>query len=476
MTPAIEITGAKTGGTAIDRFCACQGQAWCILGAIHSGIQDFFSLITKDMPDARFDSLALPKKMGVVSFKKQQAVYESELKKDDTDFMDKVDPGTPARAFIVNAGKHAGLIRSFGMAECLDHGYRELSTGQSRKLMLLSEFSKHPACLIIETPFDGLDQAGCQELAHALKHLYKTGVLLILFVHNQSDIPAFCTHLGVMSEGRLAFQGLKKEGEQWLLDHCLMETGADFKACLKDIKTKSSFQNPPGRETSLIDLKNGCAGYGGKPVFQNLNLTIDPGRHTLITGPNGSGKSTLLQMITGDHPSCYTNDLKIFGIPRGSGESVWDLKKDMGIVSSDLHRNYRVPGSALSCIISGYFDSIGVYRHPTPIQKDEAMKWLDRISLGSKGQTAFRDLSYGDQRLVLIARALVKLPRLLVLDEPTQGLDDSNRKALLDFIEDVAAENICTILYVSHREDEFRRFFAQHIRMASAGLSEKKIF
>jgi molybdate transport system ATP-binding protein len=189
------------------------------------------------------------------------------------------------------------------------------------------------------------------------------------------------------------------------------------------------------------------------------------GQHTLVTGPNGSGKSTLLQLITGDHPACYQNDLTLFGIKRGSGESIWDLKKDMGIVGSELHRNYHVPGSALSVVLSGYFDSIGVYRQASPGQTAEAMAWLERINMKEKARTSFRDLGFADQRLVLIARALIKLPRLLILDEPTQGLDESNRKAVLDFIEAIAGENICTILYVSHRADEFRDFFIQHIRM-----------
>jgi molybdate transport system ATP-binding protein len=192
---------------------------------------------------------------------------------------------------------------------------------------------------------------------------------------------------------------------------------------------------------------------------------MNQGDHTLVTGPNGSGKSTLLQVITGDHPACYTNDLTIFGIRRGTGESIWDVKQHMGIMSSDLHRNFRVPGSVLSCILSGLFDSIGLYSQVTPAQKRLAFYWLERLGLKKAAATAFRDLAHADQRLVLIARALIKTPRLLVLDEPTQGLDEQNRAAILDFLADMAAEAKGTILYVSHREDEFRSFFCQHIQM-----------
>ena len=464
MHHCITIINAKTDRLFIDRFSARPKEAWCIFGSIHSGVHEFFRLITGDMPGVLADSLDLPENTGIVSFRKQQAVYESELKKDDTDFMDRIDTGTLARNFISNAENHAGLIKAFHLTECLDQGYRELSTGQAKKLMLLSEFSKDPACLIIEAPFEGLDPLSCGELSEALHHLHKTGVMLILFVYNQSDIPFWCTHIGVMANGSLVFQGPRETGTQWLAHELEQET-PDFQASLKDLQKDEAFSFKGLYGTCLVRLNQGFAGYGGKTIFQELTLSIASGQHTLITGPNGSGKSTLLQMITGDHPACYQNDLMIFGIQRGSGESVWDLKKDMGIVSSDLHRNYHVPGNVLSCIISGYFDSIGVYRNVTPKQKEEAIKWLSRIGMKGKAQSPFRNLSFSDQRLALIARALIKLPRLLILDEPTQGLDEVNRRAVLDFIEDVAKEKICTILYVSHREDEFREFFIQHIRM-----------
>lgn len=460
----VNIIHASAERLFIDRFSARPGEAWCIIGSIHSGVHEFFRLITGDMPGVSADVLELPEAPGIVSFRKQQAVYESELKKDDTDYMDRVDTGTPARDFIPDAEGHTDLIEALGLTQCLDKGFRELSTGQVRKLMLLSEFSKHPSCLMVETPFEGLDPLSCKGVSEALNRLRSTGVMLLLFVCNRADIPSWCTHIGVMAQGSLVFQGSRQAGIQWLAREPEQEP-PDFQASLKDLQKDGTRKSAKFDETPLVRLNQGSAGYGGKPVFQGLTLSVMSGQHTLVTGPNGSGKSTLLQLITGDHPACYRNDLTLFGIKRGSGESIWDLKKDMGIVGSELHRNYHVPGSALSAVLSGYFDSIGVYRQATPGQTAEAMAWLERINMRKKAQTPFRDLNFADQRLVLIARALIKLPRLLILDEPTQGLNDLNRKAVLDFIEDAARENISTILYVSHREDEFRDFFIQHIRM-----------
>lgn len=200
-----------------------------------------------------------------------------------------------------------------------------------------------------------------------------------------------------------------------------------------------------------------------KKLFTGLNLHIKTGDHTLITGSNGVGKSTLLQMITGDNQKCYANDLTMFGIQRGSGESIWELKKRMGIVSPDLHRNYRVSISALYVIVSGFYDSIGLYVKCTEAEVKKAQFWLAQIGLADKAKTNFRKLSFGEQRLVLIARALVKVPELLVLDEPTQGLDGGARTRLLDFLATLAAMKLSTMLYVSHRQDEYRSFFTNHI-------------
>ena len=218
-------------------------------------------------------------------------------------------------------------------------------------------------------------------------------------------------------------------------------------------------------------MKNGFARYGEVEVFAGLDLTINRGDHTLITGPNGCGKSTLLQILTGDHPLCYANDLIMFGKKRGSGESIWELKRQMGIVSPDLHRNHRVSGSGLAIVLSGLFDTIGLYDAPSQAQQQRARRWLERLGMAARAGQPFRRLSYGEQRLLLLARALIKGPQLLILDEPTQGLDEGNRRALLDFLAEIAAEQLATIVYVSHRQDEFRPFFSQQIRFSQSATA-----
>ena len=457
----MQINNLITDDLQIDHFHPRPGEAWCIYGNNRSGIDALIRLLTGELPES--GEVVLDTPPAVISFARQQEIYEEEMRNDNSDYLDRLDPGTPAHAFVGDWDSHSELVQAFNLQHCKDRGYRQLSSGESRKLILLSSLAEHPSSLIIENPYDGLDQKSCRELDHALSKLDRLNAspLIIVTVNNPGDIPHWCSHLAVMHQGRMILQG--QLGESSLL---LQSTLAENSDSLLQLQIDETEVN--STEDELVQLTNGCARYGEVEIFSNLNLSVNTGQHTLITGPNGSGKSTLLQMITGDNQNCYANELTIFGIRRGSGESIWELKKDMGIVSSDLHRNHYIPGNPLQVVLSGFFDSIGIYRRFTSSQQQQAEHWLKMVGLYDKRRRPFRNLSYGEQRLCLIARALIKMPRLLILDEPTQGLDQANRNALLDFLETIATRNLSTILYASHRTDEFRNFFQQHVEMKFA--------
>ncbi len=449
--PLLEITG----------FATAPGQSWCVYGANDSGIETFFAILAGDITPASGE-VTLPEKSGVISFKMQQEIYEEELRRDDSDYLNFPDPGTPAHAFLPPGSEQSPLIESFDMSDSLNKGYRQLSSGQSRKLILLREILRGAGHLIIQNPYDGLDEAGCAELDSALATLADHRIQVLVTVNIRNDIPLWCSHLAILHRGRMILQGRRTDLIEQIDRISAIENGCSS----TDFEQLGIRTTPAVSENKeIICLRNGFARFGELPVFEGLDLQIHDAFHTLVTGPNGCGKSTLLQIITGDNPKCYANDLRIFGRRRGTGESIWELKHQMGIVSPELHRNYRAPGTIRQVVLSGLFDTIGLYRPVTVFQDQQARHWLDWIDLTGKASISFRRLGFAEQRLVLIARALIKLPRLLVLDEPTQGLDDRNRKKLLDFLDRIAADQICTILYVSHRQDEFRPFFRQHIRL-----------
>ncbi len=190
--------------------------------------------------------------------------------------------------------------------------------------------------------------------------------------------------------------------------------------------------------------------YNGRTVLDRINWKVRRGEKWKITGANGAGKSTLLSLVNGDNPQSYANNISLFGIKRGTGESIWDIKKNIGFVSGDFQFKYRVRCKVLDAVISGLFDSVGLYADINESDIEKGNKWLKYIGLHSKRGNFFTDLSFGEMRLVLIARAMIKDPELLILDEPCQGLDSFNRDRVLDLCEKIGREKNRTILFVTH--------------------------
>lgn len=210
----------------------------------------------------------------------------------------------------------------------------------------------------------------------------------------------------------------------------------------------------PANEPRIV-LNNGVVSYNDRPILNNLSWQVNPGEHWQIVGPNGAGKSTLLSLITGDHPQGYSNDLTLFGRRRGSGETIWDIKKHIGYVSSSLHLDYRVSTTVRNVILSGYFDSIGIYQAVSDRQQKLVQQWLDILGIDKRTADApFHSLSWGQQRLALIVRALVKHPTLLILDEPLQGLDPLNRQLIRRFVDVLISEGETQLLFVSHHAED----------------------
>jgi molybdate transport system ATP-binding protein len=208
------------------------------------------------------------------------------------------------------------------------------------------------------------------------------------------------------------------------------------------------------REGSLISMKNVTVIHGGCEIISSFDWQVEPGQNWKISGPNGCGKSTLVNLVSGDHPQCYSNDVTVMGMRRGNGESVWDIKSHLGIVSPALHQQYRVGSPALSVVLSGFYDSVGIYRKPEPAHVAVAKEWLSVVGMSGQEKQLFRSLSYGQQRLLLIARALVKQPPILILDEPCQGLDPLNRALVLNVIDRIASTGLTQILYITHEHED----------------------
>lgn len=439
-----------------------KNETWCILGRNGSGKQYLDQLLTGELSDYTVDDLTLPKpnKVAIISFEAQQAIYEHELKIDATDFTDSHDKGTQAKDFLPQSKLTHPLITEFGLAHKLESGYKQLSTGEGRKLLILQAILSGVELLVCDNPFDSLDVESCAALSAILAALPKQDINVLLILSNRQDIPNWCQKVAFIERGQLDVIGeFDNEITKRQLD-ALLAPKPDKVEWPQTVKALSDYKFP-----YIVKLVNGKVHYGGVNVFENLNVSIKPLQHTLITGKNGSGKSTLMQLITGDCTQCYSNDIEVLGFKRGSGESIWELKQHMGIVSSEFHRQYRVKGELLTVVLSGFFDSVGLYQKPENYQVDIARQWLNMVGLLDCQHAMFQELSYGEQRLALIARALVKSPYLLILDEPTQGLDEINRHRVLNFLEVLVQQKHSTLMLVSHRKDEHLSIFTQHIAL-----------
>ncbi|MGO2356386.1 MAG: molybdate ABC transporter ATP-binding protein ModF [Marinomonas foliarum] len=430
-------------------------QHWVITGTNGAGKSALAAVLAGVGEIENGTITGLPKNVGLVSFEAQAELIAKELKKDDADIMDVISLGTPLHEMIFENCQdpelaHA-LVEKFGLTKLLDRAFRKLSTGETRKVMLIRALSSKPDLLILDEPFDGLDVDTLVMLqAHLVSIIDTTPMILVL--NRFDEMPEFITHVAYVDKGELALTVDKKDesafNELYQLLH--LKT-TDLQVPEADPANKLPVLDP---SQPLVKLSQATIKYGDTVIVDKLDWTIERGQHWQLSGPNGSGKTGVLSLITGDHPQCYTNDIFVFGFQRGNGESIWQIKQFIGYVSTALQWEYRVSTSCKNVIISGFYDSIGMYSKSTDNQKQIADQWLELLGMKDRADQPFNKLSYGDQRLLLIARAMVKHPPLLILDEPCLGLDDMNRQLILALIEKICEGKETTVLYVNHHAED----------------------
>ena len=464
--PFIRLSDCHYDGLMVPDWSISPGEGWCLFGLNGSGKQWVDQLLVGEIAPqtGRVEHVLGQQDIALISFERQQAIYEEEWRLAATDMIPEDEWGTRVADFLPSSRLDDPLIDALNMRHRLRAFYRELSTGESRKLMVLKALLEDARLLVCDNPFDSLDPGTVAALNEALSRAVASGASVVLLLSNRSDIPAWVERFAHIDEGLMTvFDGESRAAQLAQLEASVRVDQIIQPGIPDDAIQLESYEDP-----YVAELNDCTVQYGGRQVLKELTVKIAPLQHTLVTGENGAGKSTLLGLITGDCMQCFSNDVTVFGHRRGSGESVWEIKRHLGLVSNDLHRRYTVRCDVLSVICSGFFDSIGLYVAPTELQVRLGKEWLEAVGMDGKAELAFQSLSYGEQRLVLIARAMVKSPLLLVLDEPTQGLDEVNRDRILGFMSALEARRHSTLLFVSHREDEFLPLFEQHIHLTLA--------
>jgi len=349
-----------------------------------------------------------------------------------------------ARAF---ARRQQRIVRLLGIAPLLPQPLPSLSNGEMRKVLLARALLRQPQLLILDDPFAGLDVRFRRHLKEILEKLIKRGTVhLLLIATHPDELPCGITHLLRVDRCRVVEQGrfTPRRGRESLS----MTQPSRPRALPRARATRTR----TAAEPELIRLSRVTVRYGKRTILENIDWVVRRGENWAVLGPNGSGKSTLLSLIIGDNPQAYANDVRVFGRQRGDGDSVWALKRRIGWVSPELHLHFPEAQTCLEAVLSGFDDATGCYRQPTSRQRTVASRWLKSFGLAGCAQKSFGSLSAGLQRMTLLARALVKGPDLLVLDEPCQGLDAAHRTRFIRTVEALLGHT--TVIYVTHRRDE----------------------
>lgn len=483
------------------------GESWLVIGPNGGGKADFINAldgtltIVPNVADESLYSNCFSKSTELVSLERAARLIQEERENDESEYIEGgVDVGRTGRVFItegiIGKFKKGGTlpdsvkadlplqalaldrepaIKLCGIEKILDRGLKYMSTGEIRRTLLARALLSGKKLLLLSDPFAGLDIQSRTILLEFISSISSnsssqndsTKPTIILSMERWHEIPDAITHVLEFTDKEITFCGNRNDYEQLiknrekLTEQDKLSKKQAFESDLNQMietaeKTESTGTAFNSNE-ALVEMYNVNVGWGDNQVLRNINWTLNAGEHWLIQGPNGSGKTTFLELITGDNKQVYCNDVRLFGQRRGTGESIWDIKKQLGIVSYRMHVEYRMLGgtSLRDVIISGFRDSIGLYgEYPSDLEIAAANKWLALGGFAGREQTGFGNLSYGEQRAILILRSAVKTPKILILDEPCHGLDEQYREKVLHLMEKIASTGTTTLMHVTHDPSE----------------------
>lgn len=334
------------------------------------------------------------------------------------------------------------LIEKLKLKGLEDRLIISLSNGQTRRARLAKALTLKPTILIIDDPFLGLDPAATDVVSGVLDSL---DTHLVIGLRNQDVIPDWVTHLAIVNEDGIVQQGLKHEVEGFIDKE---EFEVVENEAFKKLESYLSTERPNG---PIIEFNDVSVAYKSTIILQDLNLLINHGEKWQIKGENGSGKSTLLSLITADHPQSWNSKIKFNGVERKVGnQSYFSINKKIGFVSPELHSVFPKSLTLLQSLKTGF--SVGNFLVPklSSEQSEIINNFIDAFELSSKTETAFKDLSISDQKLVLFLRALVKNPDLLILDEALSVMDQLRIHQCKKLLDSYSGTLIC----IAHIENE----------------------
>ena len=446
----------KSGGVPIlDKIDLSiqKGEQWLIAGPAGSGKTSLaYTLLGRHFYSGSIDfNFGMDNKTYRVGIVEQQRrfknlshtndfYYQQRFNASDADQTITVEEEFGERILVKNRWEDF-LLDRLGIRNLLSKPQIQLSNGENKRVQLAIALASEPELLILDNPFLGLDAEGRETLGQILDDLIQRGIHILL-IGSPSELPSLITHIAWLEKGKLIFAGEKKAFH--LPSNTAPETGLDPEILkrLRPVNLQSF-----SLAVKMVDLS---IEYGDKPILNHIDWEVKKGERWAITGPNGAGKSTLLSLVTGDNPQAYAKDLYLFDRRRGTGESIWDIKKMIGFVSPELHLFFNYGSTCFEVVASGLFDTIGLFRQLNKREEEITLLWIGLLHLTHLSAKRLDELSTGQQRMILLARALVKNPSMLILDEPCQGLDAGQIFHFKNLVDSLCFEFETTLIYVSH--------------------------
>lgn len=452
----------------IEKWRWLSGEHWAVVGGNGAGKTTLAQLLRDELRpqrgiiecDAAIDRA---RDIVYVSFAMQRELIEHDNRYDDSNEReDAHDVGTTVRKAILQGGEENDrfnqLVDNFGLRAILNRGIRVISTGEGRKTLLARALFAQPKILILDNPLEGLDKNMQSELSRAIENLLSGDTPLLLLLPLGSKLPHGITHVLELERGEVVSNGPRAQFEK-------LHKGDKIDIAAVELPPPLQRAKPFDMNAAPIEMQGVSVQYDDTPILTDIHWRLDRGQHCCISGPNGAGKSTLLNLITGENHKGYGQPLFLFGRKRGSGESVWELKANCGIVNTPLQLNNLNRQRVLEVVASGLYDTIGLYQNCTGREKELTLEWIHAVGLDELKQHRFDQLSFGEQRLALLARAMVKSPPLLILDEPCIGLDGAHKQQFIALVERIAQQGHTQILYVSHVPAELPNCINQWLQL-----------
>jgi molybdate transport system ATP-binding protein len=416
--------GAKPVVSSIS-FQILSGQKTAIVGPMGSGKTSLAKALAGRLfrTGEVFFSCRNPDKRAYVMLVEQQHQFKNRSNLSEFYLQQRFNSSDCEDAYTVEE-ELAGLalgdwVSVFELESLLKRPLIQLSNGENKRLQIVKSLAYQPDWLILDNPYVGLDVKGRDILTKGLLSLDSKGIQFIL-VSSPGDVPDFINQV----------IELPLSQESAMKPEPLLRPLDSFETAVKMEK---------------VQIK-----YGTKTILRDFSWKVNRGERWAIKGPNGAGKSTLISLITADNPQAYSQNIILFDRKRGSGESIWDIKRKIGYLSPELHLYFKEGGSCFSVVASGLFDTLGLFKRLTEEQSDQVNHWMQVMGIAHLKERSFLQISGGEQRIVLITRALVKNPELLILDEPCQGLDRVQTEHLKSVLDYLAEKSDMTLLYVSH--------------------------